>query len=218
MRTFLIASLLLTFLLGSCVSSDSAPDEPESSITFSHLFDERGIERWELMESEEANFALENEVLRVTGNRGWLRSPRRYVDFVLRLDFRFMEPGSDSGIFVRAGLDTPFIFGWPGDSNQIQVRDISENTSDNPLPLANIYRHGEPEGETLYNRERAFELYTGLGEWQHYEITVLGSLITVRLNGEIVTTARDIDNLAGYIGFQSERGIVEYRNIEIYEL
>lgn len=222
-----VCSLLL---ITACASRDAAspPADPDTGnarreggmTTFSPLLDpQRGISEWQRIEAEESAFNFEDGVLEVRGDQGWLRSPRLYADFILRLQFRFTEPDSDSGIFLRVADDGPDFFrGWPGGAYQVQIRDLSVNQSDSPLPLAHVYRHRIDEGETAFQREKVFDLYSGVDEWQDMEITVVGNLLSVRLNDELVTTARDIINPTGRIGFQSEAGVVQYRHLEIHEL
>ena len=84
-------------------------------------------------------------------------------------------------------------------------------------PLAGLYRHRVADGATHYQRDRVFDLYTGVGEWQQLEIEAKGDRITVKLNGELVTEAENIVNATGHLGFQSETGTIEYRNLRIRE-
>lgn len=215
-------------LIAACATRDEAPPPADTETgsaqagmpTFSPLLSPaRGLSSWQRIEAEENAFSLEDGILEVRGEQGWLRSPRLYADFILRLQFRFMEPDSDSGIFLRVAEEGPDFFrGWPGGAYQVQVRDLSVNQSDSPLPLAHVYRHRIADGETAFQRSKVFDLYSGVGEWQDMEITVVGDLLSVRLNGDLVTTARDIINPTGRIGFQSEAGVVQYRNLEIHEL
>lgn len=176
-----------------------------------------GIADWSLVNAEAGSFAFNEGVLRVSGSEGWLRSPREFTNFELVGQVRFVEPDSDSGIFLRVESGTDFIRGWPGDAYQVQMRELSVNTSDNPLPLVNLYRHRVAEGFTSYRRERVFALYTGVGEWQDFTIRLSENTLTVQLNGELVTEAEDLENPSGFIGFQSETGIIEYRNLTIRE-
>jgi hypothetical protein len=177
-----------------------------------------GLTGWTALNSAEESFAHEAGVLRVTGKQGWLRSPREYGNFELRGQVRFVEANSDSGIFLRVESGSDFILGWPGDAYQVQMREISVNQGDNPLPLVNLYRHRVAEGFTSYKRERVFALYTGVGAWQDFTIRANEATLTVELNGELVTEAEELENLSGYIGFQSEAGVVEYRDLAIREL
>lgn len=184
---------------------------------FRDLFENGSLEGWTLVNGEASSFALRNGVLQVRGERGWLRSPRTYGDFVLRAELRFVEPDSDTGLFLRTGTGLEFIRGWPGDAYQVQLRDISVNVSDRPLPLAHLYRHRVPDGPTDYDRERVFALYGGPGEWQQLEVSAQGESLEVKLNGEIVTRASGLVNAEGYLGFQSESGLIEFRQLRIAE-
>lgn len=178
-----------------------------------------GLHGWTPLNTDGTSFVYDAAgVLRVTGKQGWLRSPREYGDFELRGHVRFVEANADSGIFLRVESGTDFILGWPGDAYQVQMREISENQGDNPLPLVNLYRHRVADGMTNFQRERVFALYTGVGEWQDFTIRASGSTLTVELNGELVTEAEGLENPSGYIGFQSETGVIEYRELTIREL
>lgn len=217
--SLLLVSAFATAQSGITSLNDNSSDARENTSDareggFVPLFS-NSLEGWDYVDTAPENFTLEDGVLRVQGEQGWLRSPQEYGDFVLRLQFRFVTADADSGIFLRAGTGTPFIRGWPGDSYQVQIREISVNTSDSPLPLVNVYRHRVPEGETEYARERVFELYRGVGEWHDLEISALGDSLRVILDGEPVTTATGIVNARGHIGFQSEAGVIEYRDVRI---
>ena len=178
----------------------------------------QALDGWSAQNTTLDSFQYATDTLQITGTSGWLRSPRQYDDFVLQGQVRFVEPDSDSGIFLRVVTGTDFIRGWPGNAYQVQMRDISVNTSDSPLPLANLYRHRVADGTTDYQRERVFATYTGVGEWQDFTIRVEGAALTVELNGAPVTQAAGLVNPRGYIGFQSEQGIIEYRTLRLWQL
>ena len=72
-----------------------------------------------------------------------------------------------------------------------------------------------PPGETTLDREAVARAFTGTGEWQLLEIEVVGTELTVQLNGTPVTKASGIADVAGYIGIQSETSAVEFRRIDI---
>jgi hypothetical protein len=163
-------------------------------------------------------FTVKDGSLRVEGPNGWLKSNAQYGDFRLRVEVRFLTDNADSGIFVRAIGDSIFLRGWPGNSYQIQARDVTRNQTTNPILIGNIYRHGNPGGVTDFNAAAAMQAARGTGEWQVIEIEVRGSELTVQLNGVMVTRATGVANSTGHIGIQAEAGIVEYRAIEILEL
>ena len=181
------------------------------------LFNDDSFPNWKLLNATQDSFSFSNNVLRVSGENGWLQSPDSFGDFSLMGEFRFLQPDSDSGIFLRVVPGTDFIRGWPGNAYQVQIREISVNDSDNPLPLANVYRHVVADGNTDYKREQVFDLYKGTDQWHALLIRAEGSQLKVFLDGRLVTVADDLVNDTGHIGFQSEKGVIEYRNMVIYE-
>lgn len=172
---------------------------------------------WQLQNTETGFFTVQDGILQVTGDRGWAQTDRQFGDFTLTGEFRFLEADADSGIFLRVEPGTDFIRGWPGDAYQVQIREISENTSDNPLPLLNLYRHRVPDGDTVYQRDRVFTLYSGVGEWHSFEIIARGDTLQASLNGEVVLSAEGLVNAVGHIGIQSEKGTIEYRYLTIHD-
>jgi hypothetical protein len=158
-------------------------------------------------------FAFENGVLRADGPEGWLRFPALYRDFRLHVELRFLTDNGDSGVFLRALPDTAFARGWPNRSYQVQLL--------NPLVggavpiVGGVFRHGMPPGETAFDRDAARAAFTGTGDWQALEIEVVGTQLTVQLNGVAVTKASGIADVAGHVGIQSETSAVEFRRIDI---
>src|SRR4051794_2650697 len=81
-----------------------------------------GFAGWSPQDAKPGTFTMRGDTLHVEGSDGWLRSDRQYGDFTLRTDFRFLGDDTDSGIYVRALAQTPFLRGWPNQSYQVQVR------------------------------------------------------------------------------------------------
>lgn len=168
---------------------------------------------WTVESAPAGTFAVQDGVLRVEGSNGWLRSERQYGDFILRLEFRSVTPDADSGIFIRTIGDRPFMRGWPNNGYQVQVRDPSRPS---PFPpVGGLFRHGTPPGDATLDTDAVGRLFTGTGEWQTLEIDVQGDRLVVRLNGDDVLTAANMQNAPGYIGIQAEAGVMEYRAILI---
>jgi hypothetical protein len=201
--SFTVAVVLLT--------SSDASTQP----AFRPLFDGT-LAGWSVENTTAGNFTAGGGVLRVAGPAGWLRSNERYADFELRVEFRFLTPDADSGIFVRAAGEGTFMRGWPANSYQVQLR-VPSTPSRLP-PVGGIFRHGMPPGETVFDQAGVEKAFTGVGEWQRVEITVAGETLTVRFNDVDVTRAGNITNAPGYIGIQGETGALEYRSIGIREI
>jgi hypothetical protein len=109
-----------------------------------------------------------------------------------------------------------FARGWPNRSYQVQL--LNPSAGGSLPPVGGLFRHGMPPGETTLDRETVGAAFTGTGEWQLLEIEVTGTALTVQLNGTPVTRASGIEDVAGYIGIQSETRAVEFRRIDIQPL
>ncbi len=206
----MIATLRL-FFLALFLSASTAGAQSTA------LFDGQTLDGWVVEHTADDNVSVRDGVLRVEGPGGWLRSERRYGDFSLRVEFRFMTDDADSGIFLRVDGEGTFARGWPAGSYQVQTRDVSVNQTTSPRLIGDIYRHRMPDGDTAYDVDAAFDAFRPTGEWQAFEIAVFGDSLTVRLNGTLITRAGGIANEAGFIGLQGETGLVEYRSIELDE-
>jgi hypothetical protein len=158
-------------------------------------------------------FTIEDGILRAEGPNGWLRFPGMARDFRLRVELRFPTNNGDSGVFFRALPDGEFNRGWPNRSYQVQLLNpLAESTLP---PVGGVFRHVMPPGETQLDRQAVQNAFTGTGEWQVLEIEVIGTELTVQLNGVTTTRASDIADVEGYLGLQSETSAVEFRRIDI---
>ena len=57
--------------------------------------------------------------------------------------------------------------------------------------------------------------YKPFGEWHKYEITCDGGTFFVKLNGEVITIAMNVQTAEGYVGIQGEYGLLEFRKIQL---
>lgn len=166
------------------------------------IFNGKDLTGWKSM-----NPAKENQWIAVNGI---LTSPKSgvnlitedaYEDFKLHIEFKYPEH-SNSGIYLRGRYE-------------VQVEDdYGKHT--NSHYIGGVYGYLEP------NQNAAKKA----GEWQTYDITLVGRRVTVVLNGKSVITdaiipgitggALDSDEGApGPLYLQGDHGPIEYRNITI---
>jgi len=168
---------------------------------FVSLFDGRSLNGWHLMNG--AKFVVEDGVIKHDKGHGWLRSDKQYADFNIRMEFRFLKPKQDGGLFLRAGMEGK---DWPDKKYEIQI----ENTA--RMGIIFGAKHS-------LNVDLAKKALKPDGQWNEYDITVVGSKIEVRLNGELVSSTEAATSLKkGYLGLQAEDGLHEYRNIRVKDL
>jgi len=146
-------------------------------------------------------WVVENGVLRSKQSGANLITDKKFNDFKLHIEFRYKK-GSNSGVYLRGRYE-------------IQIID-----TDVPEPINNVfssvYGFVPPNKMTAKNP----------GEWQSYDITLVGRIITIVANGERVITEAQIPGLTGGainsaegepgpILIQGDHGPIDYRNIVI---
>ena len=132
---------------------------------------------------------------------GNLVTKEEFDDFKLSVEFRYPE-GSNSGIYLRGRYE-------------VQIEDSPVNKPSN-LSIGGIYGFIEP---AVYAAKKA-------GEWQTYEITLVGRNVTIVHNGIEVISNRPIPGITGGsldsnegnpgpILIQGDHGPVEFRKFVI---
>ncbi len=158
---------------------------------------------------------LRDGAIATTGQpNGFLRSKKKYRNFVLRADWRFQKGwkpragGNDwpnAGFFIHAG---PIKDGWP-ESLEVQGY-FGEVGSLFGVRGGKIT--GAKRGPFVTQNRPEF------GAWDHYEITSKDGKISVVLNGVLVNEGTGAWPEEGNVCLQSEGWPVEYRNVSIKEL
>jgi hypothetical protein len=207
---------LLPILAGSLLFGCAARQPSTVDSHFESLFNGRDLSSWAIENG--GKFSVRDGVIAVDKGTGWLRSKRELGNFVFALEFRFLEPEANSGIFVRTGPTShDNDEGWPDNGYQVQCKD----DLDGEAPLATMIHYGGAglvKGDYDSDVAKIRKAYHGVGHWNHYEIRCVGENLTVHLNGELVTTARNVKNARGHLGIQAEHGLLEFRNLRVKEL
>jgi len=176
------------------------------------LFDGHTLKGWSIR--NHGQFSVEDGAIRVNRGTGWLRSDDTFADFVLVMEFRFLEKNANSGVFVRTGPESNADEkGYPSNGYQIQCMDTVEGQ----YPLGSLILYGGAASEVKNDVEAVKRAYRPTLEWNRFEITCRGAQLSIKVNGIEVTTAK-LGNLTGHIGIQGEQGLLEFRKIEITEL
>jgi hypothetical protein len=143
---------------------------------------------------KEPNWKVVDGVIVYDGKAGDLKTERSdFKNLVLLVDWK-INKGGDSGIFPRGVA-------------QVQIWDNKEGSG-------GLWNHGV---KALKNADKK------VGEWNHFEITVQGQFITVKLNGEVVVEKTDkmfakSKKTQGPIVLQNHGNPLWFKNIYIKEL
>ena len=123
-----------------------------------------------------------------------------FTNFKLHVEFRY-PPLGNSGVYLRG-------------RHEVQVEDSVVSSAEATGGLGAIY------GFLIPNQNAA----KGAGEWQTFDITLIGRRVSVVLNGKQIICEQEIpgptggaldsrEGAAGPIMLQGDHGPVEYRNI-----
>lgn len=166
------------------------------------LFNGENLDGWQPQTTDRANqWQAVNGVLTNPASGVNLMTTQKYDDFKLHVEFKY-PAGSNSGIYLRGRYE-------------VQVED-------NYGRVPNSHYIGGLYGFLTPNENAA----KPAGEWQTYDITLVGRRVTVVLNGKSVITDALIPGITGGaldskegepgpILLQGDHGPIEYRNLTI---
>jgi len=149
----------------------------------------------------ENQWKVENGILRSPKSGSNIITDKKFNDFKLHIEFRYPK-ASNSGVYLRGRYE-------------VQVEDDERQETSNHT-IGSVYGF-LPPSEMAARKP---------GEWQSYDITLIGRMVTVVLNGKTVICNREIPGITGgaldsregepgplYI--QGDHGAIDYRNIVI---
>lgn len=140
-----------------------------------------------------AHWSVKNGELVNDGEGLYLTTDKDYGDFELQLEYKAL-PAGDSGVYLRG---TPQVQIWdPAEADpQVLGRALGSGGLWNN-------RKGAPGKDPLKKMDKP------LGEWNSLKITMIGELVTVDLNGEVVVDQAPLENFFA----NQKSGYVAYRN------
>jgi hypothetical protein len=157
---------------------------------------------------------LRDGAIATTGQpNGFLRSKKRYRNFILRAEWRFQQGWTppkvgnewpNAGFFIMAG---DVQNGWP---TSLEVQGYFGEAG-SLFGVRGGKITGAKRGPFVKERPE-------FGAWDRYEITAIDGHIKVVLNGVLVNEGTGAFPAEGNICLQSEGWPVYYRNVEIKEL
>jgi Domain of Unknown Function (DUF1080) len=166
-----------------------------------HVFDGKDTNGWHT--DGPSQWVVENGILRSKKKGANLISDKTFTDFKIHVEFR-CQKGSNSGVYLRGRYETQII--------------DTKNGAPEPInnQFSSIYGFLPP------NKMMA----KSPGEWQSYDITLVGRVVTVIANGRMVICNQVIPGITGGaldsregepgpIKIQGDEATIDYRNIVI---
>ena len=186
--------------------------------------------RWINVNTDANTWTVKGNELKCSGHPiGVMRSEKQYENFVLHVEWKHMEPGGNSGVFVWSSAIPDKKSRLP-DGVEVQMLDldwVKLNTRDGVVPPI-AYVHGELFGvggvETIPDNPRGTRsksvenLCKGAGEWNTYDVICVDGVIKLSVNGKFVNGIRKASQKKGYLCLESEGAEIHFRNFTLVEL
>jgi hypothetical protein len=164
------------------------------------LFNDKNLDGW-VAQKPNNQWVVENGILKSPKSGSNLLTTEKFRDFKLHIEFRY-PAGSNSGVYLRGRYE-------------LQIVD-SHGQEPSSIYLGGIYGFLTPN-------ENVAKVP---GEWQTYDITLVGRRVTVEANGKTVICDAIIPGITGGaldskeaepgpILLQGDHGPIEFRNIVI---
>jgi len=181
------------------------------------LFNGKDLEGWTFRgrtPEDENPFYVEKGILCCRGRPvGYLRTNRKYRDFVLKLEWRWPEgskPGNN-GVLLSIQDGKHFYDNtWP---KSIELQLFHQHAGDiltiGGFPLQTGRNRGRYTPRMKDSNEKP------PGEWNEYEMSLRKGRLRVLVNGQLQNEATEVARLPGYIGLQSEGAPIQFRNIRL---
>ncbi len=165
------------------------------------LFNGKNIDGWHT--DGQNQWIIENGILKSPHSGSNLITDKTFSDFKLHVEFRYQQ-GSNSGVYLRGRYE-------------VQIIDTKSGT---PEPINNQF--SAVYGFLPPNQMMAKDP----GQWQSYDITLVGRKVTIVANGVTVINNQVIPGITGGainsnegepgpILFQGDHGPIDFRNIVI---
>src|SRR5947209_5982956 len=222
-RRSILAAPALAFLADS--SGSAAP-----ATCFRDLFNGRDLSGWINVNTDKDTWSVRDGMIVCTGHPiGVMRSDKQYENFVLHVEYKHMEAGGNSGVFVWSDAKPQEKSRLPN-GVEVQMLELDwvnqHKVNGETPPIA--YVHGElfgvggvvttpdnprgPRSKSIENRCKP------RGEWNIYDVVCVDGVIKLSVNGKFVNGISHSTQKKGYLCLESEGAEIHFRNIQLLEL
>jgi len=219
-RTRLLIGLTLALL---CTSA-AVQAEP-TPFAFRNLFNGKDLTGWVNVNTAKDTWTVKDGTLICSGHPiGVMRTDRQYENFIVEFEWKHMEAGGNSGMFVWSE-GVPFKDKRLPKGMEVQALELEWAVQHN---RTDAYVHGEifgtmgvttapdnPRGTRSKSWEKRCK---GKGQWNKYVVVCVDGTIKLAINGKFVNGISKSSVKKGYICLESEGAEIHFRNIRIMEL
>ncbi|HOX38248.1 MAG TPA: DUF1080 domain-containing protein [Candidatus Brocadiia bacterium] len=208
----MLRKILLTIPALVVMFSTVAWGEPIAPAERIQLFNGKDTSGWDRFVGEgdpAPVWTVKDGILRCAGApHGYIKTQAEYKDYILHLEWRWDgEPGNSGVLLHMSGQDAI----WP---KSIECQLFNGHAGDMIVMQGTEFNeHKGKQGICVPQRNPSSE--NKPGEWNRYDIVCSGDSITAFVNGVLQNEATGASERSGKICFQSEGGVIEFRNIYV---
>lgn len=215
------------YLLGiCCLFNYSACFSQEfDQLKFKPLFNGKDLSGWVDVNTSKETWKVKKGILINSGLPiGVMRTDRQYENFILEIEWKHMEAGGNSGVFVWSEGTQ---FGKDPLTKAIEVQMLELDWA-NQHNETDAYVHGElfptmgmtaiPDNPRGIRSKSLEKRCKGKGEWNKYVVVCVDGTVKLSVNGKFVNGLRASERKKGYICLEAEGAEIHFRNIRILEL
>ena len=196
--------------------------EKKDEAGWTALFDGKSLDGWKFyfgkgQTENRGTYRVEDGVLVCTGKpAGYMLTPKTYSRYTIAFELAFRRPeglakdadfGGNSGCLIHVGQ--PEALGvWP---RSIEVQGMNREMG-LILPIPR-----DVKCKRTFDKETLEKIRKPVGQFNDVVIDVDRGEMTIRINGEVISTVSDCELTEGAIGFQSEGAETLWKNIRIRE-
>ena len=213
------------YLLFSLLMTGYANSQSIKPLEFKPLFNGKNLKNWVNVNTKESTWSVKNKMIICSGKPiGVMRTDRQYENFILEIEWRHMESGGNSGVFIWSEgtqfNDDPLTRAIEVQMLELQYAPIHNVTED--------FVHGElfptmgltavPDNPRGIRSKSIEKRCKGKGEWNKYVVVCVDGVVKLSINGKFVNGLQSNERKKGYICLESEGAEIHFRNIRILEL
>lgn len=223
MKNTAIACFISTITLIASLTISYAQEG--ESLGFKPLFNGKDLSGWVDVNTSPETWKVKDGMLICSGLPiGVMRTDRQYENFILEVEWRHMEAGGNSGMFIWSE-GTQFEDNPLTKAIEVQMLDLEYATIHN---RTEDYVHGElfptmgmtavPDNPRGIRSKSIEKRCKGKGEWNKYVVVAVDGTVKLSVNGKFVNGLRNAERKKGYICLEAEGAEIHFRNIKIMEL
>ncbi|MFZ4261392.1 3-keto-disaccharide hydrolase [Sphingobacterium sp. HJSM2_6] len=185
---------------------------------------------WFDVNTSDSTWKVKKNLLINSGNPiGVVRSEKMYENFIMHVEWRHMEKGGNSGIFVWCDAIAEPASRLPMgmEVQMLELDWVNIHAKDGvQQPIA--YVHGElfgaggmtasPDNPRGTRSKSVENRCLGVGQWNKYTVVCIDGTVKLAVNGKFVNSIRLASKRKGYLCLEAEGALMEFRNLQIIEL